>query len=839
MNQTMLAIFEANPEAFGGNINILRAGATLRIPGADDVFQISRGDALEEVQRQHAAWGGSVAYTAPETTTQPSLMLVPPDEDPVGSDYDYESTYEPLSEEERISNRIDELVTADVPDQQSLIQIRDNELATLRQQLADIRGDIYEPPVEDQLDEVVDDTIAAEPGVDDVMADDVEQAVAADEEIAVMEEAAEIIDVPTNIIITPAADGDSIVDQIIAYVTGFWGMVIGALVLVAGALLWFMKRRGDDDDDSRPWEALDSDAAEFDALSETKSMQAPIHDDAIIVVEQESGEHAVVDDTVEAPAEDFSTEVLDAQIEAPAAVTVVEEIGEAPAESISLEDTFSSETAVNLDQSDPIAEADFHMAYGLYDQAADLINGALETDSTDKALMSKLCEVYFVWGNRDAFVDAATKLHTAIGVDGSADWDKIVIMGQQIAADDGLFAGANIAGATKEVDLSFDDSAAEPGVLDMDFGGDSAEAEILDLSFGETGESPTLDSPMIEKTAEMPARATPDPFTELDVATSELPSLDSTLGQAISDSGNDADATAEINVDELDLGGDSTAETEIASIDDLEATGQNEALIDETEATGKNPEIDPNATGVREVLKIDETSIGESLDIEDLSATGMRLAADETGQNPMFDAETEQDAAAAEIDMDLLEATGQTQVLSEDMAVDTSTGIPDSDATLLAPADDDNDDDEFDFAKTEALPADVFTDIADLDETAETPAIAGTDVDLDLDDLTAALKVSELDDTVEQVRDDATVEHPRPAIPEPDAATMSLAPEEMSDDLHEARTMTEVGTKLDLARAYVDMGDPAGARGILQEVLDEGDEGQKQQAQKLLDSLPT
>jgi pilus assembly protein FimV len=61
----------------------------------------------------------------------------------------------------------------------------------------------------------------------------------------------------------------------------------------------------------------------------------------------------------------------------------------------------------------------------------------------------------------------------------------------------------------------------------------------------------------------------------------------------------------------------------------------------------------------------------------------------------------------------------------------------------------------------------------------------------------------------------------------------------MSGELQDARTMTEVGTKLDLARAYVDMGDPAGARSILDEVLDEGDEAQKQQAQKLLDSLPS
>jgi pilus assembly protein FimV len=65
-----------------------------------------------------------------------------------------------------------------------------------------------------------------------------------------------------------------------------------------------------------------------------------------------------------------------------------------------------------------------------------------------------------------------------------------------------------------------------------------------------------------------------------------------------------------------------------------------------------------------------------------------------------------------------------------------------------------------------------------------------------------------------------------------------LSPDDFSDDLHDARTMTEVGTKLDLARAYVDMGDPDGARSILEEVLDEGDEGQKQQAQRLIESLP-
>ncbi len=44
----------------------------------------------------------------------------------------------------------------------------------------------------------------------------------------------------------------------------------------------------------------------------------------------------------------------------------------------------------------------------------------------------------------------------------------------------------------------------------------------------------------------------------------------------------------------------------------------------------------------------------------------------------------------------------------------------------------------------------------------------------------------------------------------------------------------EVNTKLDLARAYLEMGDREGAREILQEVLNEGDAGQKAEAGKLI-----
>jgi pilus assembly protein FimV len=75
----------------------------------------------------------------------------------------------------------------------------------------------------------------------------------------------------------------------------------------------------------------------------------------------------------------------------------------------------------------------------------------------------------------------------------------------------------------------------------------------------------------------------------------------------------------------------------------------------------------------------------------------------------------------------------------------------------------------------------------------------------------------------------------------PDAAftsTQKLSSDDLALPDLEPVTMSEVGTKLDLARAYMDMGDPDGARNILEEVLTEGSSTQKQEAQRLMESLP-
>jgi pilus assembly protein FimV len=58
---------------------------------------------------------------------------------------------------------------------------------------------------------------------------------------------------------------------------------------------------------------------------------------------------------------------------------------------------------------------------------------------------------------------------------------------------------------------------------------------------------------------------------------------------------------------------------------------------------------------------------------------------------------------------------------------------------------------------------------------------------------------------------------------------------ELGDDVLSGSDM--IGTKLDLARAYIDMDDADGARGILSEVIEEGSDDQKQEAQELMQKI--
>ena len=412
---------------------------------------------------------------------------------------------------------------------------------------------------------------------------------------------------------------------------------------------------------------------------------------------------------------------------------------------------------------------------------------------------------------------------------------------------------------------SLDEETGEVPAAVSSFDDETGEMPAAASFDDETGEVPTAEVPVSEEASTVETPTIEEQLKTLE-ETGELPAIgdDEATKVAALDDQDEAtrpgDATAEIELDDLGLDLENLAESGLVaaldetgemlqpSSDELAATGSNEAF-EETDAsveTGKNPMVDTDvgSTGIQQAL--DATSEVEITDTE------------ETGTSEVV-ADLDDTATGVGIDTSLLDATGQTQILSDDLAVETASDVDDligDDAeTLLASLDDEDEgstvlgDEDFDFAKTEALPKDVFTGMDPVEDTGELPGLAETDMDLDLDDLTAALRVSEVGDTVDQPRDDATVEQPRPgedidldvgdtADEGGDVPTERLAPEDVSGELHDARTMTEVGTKLDLARAYVDMGDPGGARSILEEVLDEGDDSQRQQAQQLLDSLP-
>ncbi len=131
------------------------------------------------------------------------------------------------------------------------------------------------------------------------------------------------------------------------------------------------------------------------------------------------------------------------------------------------------------DAGDPLAEADFHMAYGLYDQAADLVQLAIKREPQRRDLKLKLLEIYFVWGNRDQFMELARELNLSRKTAPAGEWDKILIMGKQIAPDDPMFAGGT--SGADSLDMELHGSAT---ALDMDLAGDAGGAGVPDIDLG-------------------------------------------------------------------------------------------------------------------------------------------------------------------------------------------------------------------------------------------------------------------------------------------------------------------------------------------------------------------
>ena len=73
MNQMMIALYEANPQGFGGNINLLYQGVSLRIPEREAIGRLPERFATAQVRRHDRAWRSD--SVGPDDTREPESLV--------------------------------------------------------------------------------------------------------------------------------------------------------------------------------------------------------------------------------------------------------------------------------------------------------------------------------------------------------------------------------------------------------------------------------------------------------------------------------------------------------------------------------------------------------------------------------------------------------------------------------------------------------------------------------------------------------------------------------------------------------------------------------------------
>ena len=95
---------------------------------------------------------------------------------------------------------------------------------------------------------------------------------------------------------------------------------------------------------------------------------------------------------------------------------------------------------MEADEVDPIAEADVYMAYGRDAQAEEILKEALQKDAKRTAVHSKLLEIYANRRDVTAFEQTALKLKSLTNGSGP-EWDKAAALGRSIDPQSGLYGG--------------------------------------------------------------------------------------------------------------------------------------------------------------------------------------------------------------------------------------------------------------------------------------------------------------------------------------------------------------------------------------------------------------
>ncbi len=819
VDQTMLAIYRANPEAFEGNINLLRRGTVLRIPGADEIAALNQKEAMDEVARQMSAWrsgasasaGGRLRLVTPKPTGEGTGSGAPGTSAGGGNDV------------AALKNRVKDL-EAQLAESHRLVDVSNAQLADLQHKLASATAAAAAagataakpvaatPPTPPAPPPPAAPAPAATPAATAPAPTEAQNATPPAPSAAQPSAEAPSAAVAPAVPAPAAAPSGSWLDWIVDN----WQVPGAVIVLLLGALGFTAYKRRQRSADGDELSALAG------GTSAHRSEPSP---------RDYAGSYKVTESF--GPGDTAEIKALE-PVPAPAR-PASEPVAARPTD-----ETMSAESPVTIDQGDPIAEADFHMAYGLYDQAADLVRIALEREPERRDLQMKLLEIYFVWGNAENFLHTARELSATRDRAPAGEWDKIMIMGKQICPDEDLFkqGSAGMHGADTSVDLNLDGGENRVDIdlfseNSVEHGRTEASGATSDDSLAATGESPQLHSQGLDFVLDAPERGAEPRHasSSRDEPTIESPTVESptveneqmTFGEAPSPT-RPEDHTAEVEIH--DLGFD---------LDHLEAT-------DTPVAVGANlDKADKSAANAPTVVSGLDESARQRLAAEaDSSAKDSDLTQLERELEASFIAEL---AASSD---DIKESIVQESAPTVNMAADLDSARTGK------------------FKRIDSTSDTAETEVLGTDSTAKMEAIDANNVDLDFSQLThdmgsggdgheaagggEATGVREAFDNSQRVRavdlDLSESATRTSAIPnamdtmEARQLIVKSSDTEIPGGEFAPVTMSEVGTKLDLARAYMDMGDPEGARSILEEVVQEGSASQKKEATRLIQSLP-
>lgn len=449
MDQMMLALQRANPGAFiNNNINNLRAGAVLSVPGRDEIQSLNRSEARREASRQHAEWKTARTGDRQEPATPDSEAVTEEITEPETPVPESETRLQLVAPE---SDAVDEPGTPGTPQE---IAEPDTATADLQQQLAianeaaeanRAQSDELQARVGDLEEQVADMRRLLE--LKDAQLANMQNRLAEGSDATTAAEEAE--QAPADETAETAASEESAESPIVAKLNGLVDRllenpvlaVLGVLVaMILGGFLWASTRQRKHSDIFSDEPTLANRMAEAEVKVEPEVEPEP-----------------------EIRQEDFTA------------------YRDTVPEDVELEDMGLLE---GDSTNDPLTEADVFIAYGRVQQAEDVIQSALRKSPEDKDLKLKLLEIYHAGGNAAAFDTFAEGFRRALDAD-DPRWEKVAFMGYELSPDNPVYQSGGERAAEPESNLDFDmdlsgmdeDTRAGEASVDEDLGLDYADIE--------------------------------------------------------------------------------------------------------------------------------------------------------------------------------------------------------------------------------------------------------------------------------------------------------------------------------------------------------------------------